>query len=349
MTLAEAGIKALKLANRYSSGGDILTGRRIADYQHKFNSLANDAQQELARIAKISDVHKFVLNEFPPAVTSSFETYNFEGGTDYVLAAASGINAVSFKVTTDTFTVEVFEETSTDVWTRLLILSDQGVYAPTQDERVEPDTDDGGFKEYKFGLAIASTSNTVKIVCSGDYAFSIKDYALWTIKPQPAAYEWHWDDTPGSFDNSSIPQFSEFLEYELPSDFMELNENMQITDRDRFIINQLRFDKANSMLYVPYDLKGEMRIFYYKKPTEIDEDTADTYEFELTNDIALSAIPYYMTGVMIAEDVGDMANFCMQRYAELIAQIKDTDVKQDNIKSVENTLWKRRSRCLENR
>ena len=327
MTLEEAGKKALKYANRYSAGGFILAGRRTADYNNKLNALANDAQQELARIAKISAEFKFTQNFINPVASSGFAIKQYGKNTtgDIILVSGTEILAYSFKADTDKFSVVIEEETSTDVWVPIAAVTSIEDFAGITE--VPAVVDDGGFKEYKYKVTPSVSSNGVRMRCTGSYPFNIKDYAL-------------WDEL--FYSDDVIPPYSKIIEYDLPNNFMELNETMQIGKNDRWLLNQVQFDKENNKIYIRRDLIGEFRIFYYRTPTEIDEDTLTSYVFELTNTLALSAIPYYIAGVMIAEDIGDMSNFCMQRYEILKEQIEATKTVQNNVKQVENSMWRRR-------
>lgn len=317
LTLYEAGQKALKIANRYSAGGYLLAGKRVQDYKNKRNTLANDAQQELARVSKIDGIHKITRNTVKPIASSSFNLRQHLN-TDMVICGGVGVRAYHLMVDGEA-TIYIEEETAPDVWSILALINVPGVVSD--------------FVKYKGIVTPSDDENAVRLRASGSYPYNLKNCALWVELFKNA---------------NTVPDYAPFVEYVLPEDFMGVNENIQVNDELRFALSKIDYSKVDLKIIIPYALVGELLIYYFKLPTTIDENTSDNYEFELTNTLALTAIPYYMAGVMIAEDIGDMSNFCMQRYSELIAQIERTESEQENITQVSNSMWKRRTACYGN-
>ena len=66
---------------------------------------------------------------------------------------------------------------------------------------------------------------------------------------------------------------------------------------------------------------GEMTVFYYKYPTQIDEDTDDDFEFELSTDV-LEIMPYGVAGDLLKSDVSSQyGQIYSARYQELKEQL----------------------------
>lgn len=66
---------------------------------------------------------------------------------------------------------------------------------------------------------------------------------------------------------------------------------------------------------------GTLEIEYYKYPTRIDDDTKDTYEFELSDDV-LEIMPYGVAADLLKSDVSNAyGNIYANRYNELKQQV----------------------------
>ncbi len=66
---------------------------------------------------------------------------------------------------------------------------------------------------------------------------------------------------------------------------------------------------------------GEMTVYYYKYPKQIDEETDDDYVFELSNDI-LEIMPYGVAGDLLKSDVSSQfGQIYSARYQELKQQL----------------------------
>lgn len=66
---------------------------------------------------------------------------------------------------------------------------------------------------------------------------------------------------------------------------------------------------------------GEAKVYYYKYPTQIDNDTPDSYKFELPIDL-LEILPYGVAGDLLKSDVSSQyGQIYSNRYRELIQQL----------------------------
>ena len=66
---------------------------------------------------------------------------------------------------------------------------------------------------------------------------------------------------------------------------------------------------------------GTARIYYYRYPKQIYQDTPDTYKFELSDDV-LEIMPYGVAGDLLKSDVSNQyGQIYAARYAELKSQL----------------------------
>lgn len=70
--------------------------------------------------------------------------------------------------------------------------------------------------------------------------------------------------------------------------------------------------------YILFSETGTAQIYYYRYPTQINQDTDDDYEFELSTDV-LEIMPYGVAGDILKSDVSETyGNMYYNRYRELI-------------------------------
>jgi hypothetical protein len=84
-------------------------------------------------------------------------------------------------------------------------------------------------------------------------------------------------------------------------------QSIELTDIDENIyqLNLIRgvdYDTVGNMINFNED--GKAKIYYYKYPEQITEDTEDDYTFELDRD-ALEIMPYGIAGLLLASDVSN--------------------------------------------
>ena len=72
---------------------------------------------------------------------------------------------------------------------------------------------------------------------------------------------------------------------------------------------------------VVFHEEGLAKIYYFKYPTAITEDTDDSYTFELDND-ALECMVYGVAGDLLKADISQAnGNIYMQRYEQLLSRL----------------------------
>lgn len=129
--------------------------------------------------------------------------------------------------------------------------------------------------------------------------------------------------------NSVINQIqNEICRYKKINAYTTINvkkdDTLQLTDISE------DFYQLNIIKDVDYEVVGDMiifnedgiaKIFYYKYPTQINNDTSDDYKFELTRD-ALEIMPYGIAGDLLKSDVSsNYGQIYSSRYKELLQNL----------------------------
>jgi hypothetical protein len=101
---------------------------------------------------------------------------------------------------------------------------------------------------------------------------------------------------------------------------VEKNETLDLATLDKFyqlnVIRGADFDSVEQ--FVTFLETGIADIYYYKYPTRIDENTEDTFEFELSDD-ALEILPYGVAADLLKSDVSNgYGQIYAQRYKEML-------------------------------
>lgn len=104
-----------------------------------------------------------------------------------------------------------------------------------------------------------------------------------------------------------------YTKYDLPADF---KEHRHINLDDEIFMN---YRIENGKLLVPKYIYGTLEHFYYKKPTEITNDTADSHSFEVAE---TSAIPFYMAAMSVTDEKPETADQLLSMYQMKIARLK---------------------------
>lgn len=85
------------------------------------------------------------------------------------------------------------------------------------------------------------------------------------------------------------------------------------------IIKGIDYDVINDL--VIFNEEGTAKVYYYKYPTQIKEDTPDTFTFELSTDV-LEIMPYGIAGDLLKSDVSsNYGAVYTARYREMIKEL----------------------------
>ena len=109
-------------------------------------------------------------------------------------------------------------------------------------------------------------------------------------------------------------------------------KSMEVTEGQIITLNSIDSNiyQLNVIKDVDYELIGDSvlfkedgtaRVYYYRYPKQITQDTPDTYKFELSDDV-LEIMPYGVAGDLLKSDVSNQyGQIYSQRYAELKSQL----------------------------
>jgi hypothetical protein len=107
-----------------------------------------------------------------------------------------------------------------------------------------------------------------------------------------------------------------FQKYELPQNFKILK---LLTLND---VNFYDFSIRNKKVWIPNVYNGQLELFYEKHPSEINNTTLDSYEFEIDQHTH-HLIPYYLGGMALAEEKDDVSSKLLNIYYQMLSNLED--------------------------
>lgn len=115
--------------------------------------------------------------------------------------------------------------------------------------------------------------------------------------------------------NADTPRVSEehlYYKYDLPTDFKDMRHML----RCDYPYHDFRIE--DRQIWVSKWLEPEYSLYYYRYPTVIDDTTPDDYEFEI-DPYAQTMIPYYLGGMVIADENSEISNKLLNIFYERLA------------------------------
>ena len=290
------------------------------DLQNLMFDLANDAQMDLCKVSKISYVMKVTQNP----VTNLLGSTGFDlvqhlplDGKTYT---AQGTK--SFHFATDRPCTLTFEQSTDNVtWVALNGFYDV-VGVNTAFSGTIAITGNTNFVTRKGLLTLTASTNYVRITPTSLYPFNSMNRALFT---DPYAT------------SAGVPDYEAYVPYNLPENYMEFDKMMRTYDTRQFMENAEFKGPHNKVIKINWYLTGQFDIYMWVYPTEINKDTALTYEFEVGTD-AQALIPYYVGGY--AADDQSMGIQLINQYYEFKKSIGTADDTQTGmIATVQQGAW----------
>ncbi|MDP4117664.1 MAG: hypothetical protein Q8873_00525 [Bacillota bacterium] len=309
MTLAQAKVKAIKLINQYSSSGEITpsTDGTQLDFTLRMNDLADDAQKEIARFVKMPAVYS--ITQWPDENLLGITAFDMERyePDKTVEKTATGAKAYYFEV--DRPGTVYIEEEISGVWTVLKTITVTGITK---------------FTGYKGNLTLTSAANSVRMRFTGSYPYTIRNRAFFKNNY--------------STDND-VPTYKPFIPYTLPDDFLEFNKIMQWYDQRQYeaFTGDYRFT-GKKTIEINWFQSGQFDIHYYKLPATIDENTVDSYEFEVDEN-AQNLIPYYMAANVCTDQMQNIKIYLKQQYDNKLANLSSSQTPYQEGEIINVTNW----------
>lgn len=239
-----------------------------ADITIKIQNFTNDAQFDVATAAKIPATYELTINPIMNELskdTSSIKKHI--PGQDFSIELA-GAKACYFEAS-GPGTVVIEEKVN--------------------DELVEIETivttASSGIKEYKRLISPTNENNIIRLRFTGDSLFDYRNYILY----------------PYSFGSEEeVQQHKPFLEYDLPSDFLQIDHVMVKRDSRQYVpFTDFRQRPDNKIAINRYIAPAEVLIHYWRMPKVLEftgvEATDNTLTFEVIEEAA-RIMPYFVAG-----------------------------------------------------
>jgi hypothetical protein len=326
MTLGEAIVTAIQHCNEYSNSGELIaaTDPNYQDLALRMKPLADTSQQEIAGVEKISGKVSISQNQIPNqlGLYAFDEVQHFPGAEASYTAAGSK----SFSIEVDGDCTIYFDEEISGVWTALSgtysldggaatafsgSIAITGLSAATLQE----------YKNYRGLLTIASALNQVRMKVIPTYPMKSMHRALFAYSFPTAV---------------KVPHYIAFIPYDLPVNCKEFNLMMRRFDQRQYEENKDYKLTPDNKIHLNWFLTGQFDIHYWKKPTKITKDTADSYEFEVSEK-AQAAIPWFMGGYAIYPTNRALGNRLIQQYYTLVSNLETP--KTNTSTEIQNSLW----------
>lgn len=305
MNLAESKQIMLDYILESVTNGALTATAKNNDYLLLHNRLADIAQKEISQVKHIHDRYLITQNSIPNQLGDS-ECFNIiqHLDTDDISSEAVGSKAYYFEV--DNLATIYIEEEIASVWTVLSTISNTAA---------------GEFTAYKGLITALSSANAIRIRFSGSYPYNIRNRALY-------AYTFS--------SNATVPNYTPYISYAMPSDFIELNKIIYRGDNEVYS-NYVDYYWEGKMLLLGYSVSGSFDVLYYKHPLTITASSLDTVEYEVDIE-AQQLIPLYVASKVVAEEKPTLSGLLFNEYRLKLSQLSDIDIHGDNTISI-NDGW----------
>lgn len=169
------------------------------------------------------------------------------------------------------------------------------------------------FTTYK---GVFDTAGKITIRFTGEYYYSMRNIAIYDAKFSGI---------------TTVPAYQKYLEYELPSDFYQMN---LVTYRGSKLED---YKRIGNKILIPSSYIGEVVVNYYKYPTKIDDETSDDFVLEL-NPEALTILPYYVASDVLKSDVSANYTAFEAKYNAKLEILNSTKSEETNNLSITQIL-----------
>lgn len=271
----------LRYLDEATKKGVAIPATKNADYVDKFNYFLNTAQIYVAQQIKIPDSFNITQNPIANMLGTddNFKIQQYLPGTTSSITA-TGAGSYYFEID--------------NIGTVIITKNDDVIVSISNTVEKE-------FTVYK-GNTGALATDIITITFSGSYPYNFRNTALF-------AY---------AFANSAaVPSYTPYVEYDMPSDFLELDNVINRTDPMIYKeYSGYKFEN-NKKIYFKYYDKGSFDINYFKYPIEILPDASDSTVLSVA-DNAITLVVLW-TGVISTTDNMSLSNWFRSTFNEQIA------------------------------
>jgi hypothetical protein len=281
MNLSLLDIKIIQLINQYSVNGSLVSALSNADYLLKTRNLIDACNKEIASKKKIPATKHISQNPIPNQIQGFQGQFMYQHLNKDITFTAVGSKAYYFECDKQaTVTIEV-----------------NGVTQATLNLTDTEFTPHSGF-------ITSQASDSVVIRFSGLYPYNIQNIALY-------AYAFATVE--------DIPQYRAYNIYPLPLDYMEM-QNVKIEQYPFSYVSLNDYFIQHPNILINSFISGNISINYFKYPTSITTETAETTELENTPD-AQELIPYYVAGHVYLEDNITIGTMLLNEYENKLSKL----------------------------
>jgi len=246
-----------KLVDEYA----VATASVDANISARVDDLINHAYYELAEKDKVS-----ALVEIPqfPIANMLGETFSYDTHTTTALTYTQASSYAYYFEVDNECSVDIKTGSNTTTMTTLSTLTITGIST---------------FTRYRGFMTGTTSSDYYQLSFYGDNVYTIKNVAFY----------------PYTFGNNtaSIPDFKPYMEYSLPSDYMDRKTVSYRYKSDYGTFTDYKIE--GSYLMIPRGYSAEFFFYYWKQVTGVATAT-DTFDIKDENALI---IPYYVAGMIM--------------------------------------------------
>lgn len=308
MNLGEVKNRALKLAAQYSNGGVTVSSGDNADYILRGNTFVDQAQKEVATMAKIHAKYSFSQNSIDPLNGKFYGFYlkQFLPGAD--LVDIQGANGQSFYTEIDRPCSIYIEESSNGLnWSSVssvswITESTTGTSNPIVVSGIS------SFTAYRGIITPSNATNLVRLKITGNYPANRRNTAIWSV---PFA-------SP-----SDVPIYNDRVEYTIPDTYwMEFNKIVHRTD-NQIYEQMVDFSSIGRKTFaVNYFYTGSFDVWYFKVPNDITDLTLDSTELEVYPGMPQECIAYYVAAHYLMDEQPSLGTLLLNEYQSKLSNLK---------------------------
>lgn len=287
-TKADVRAYFLNIIDEATKKGVALSESKNADYRVKFDTFLDAAQKYVANIIKIPDSFQKSQNPIPnmTGLMQGFDVVQVLPDEDKV-ETLTGCKSLYFEVDNlATITIKI-NDVLTDTITN---------------------TVKGSYTAYK-RLTGASSTDKVEVRYHADYPFNIRNTAYF-------AYAFAVED--------DIPTYAPYVSYDMPDDFLEFN-SVIIKSDPRVYASYVahKWENTKKVVLNYYDT-GSFDIHYFKLPTTIAVDAADSTVLEVDNK-AVELVALQCAVLATAADNTALSSWIRSLFIEKAGNIDDKE------------------------
>lgn len=266
------------LFDELSNKGVLISEEKTKDMELKAIEFLSMAQREIYDMGNYFKVFTHIQTPFENQLDENFDIKTFTG-TDFT---TEGVNAKAYYFEIDDDSTVTIQELIGETWTPLEVLTC---------------TSSDGFTPYRGSI---TTSRKVRLVFSGTTFYRYRNIAMWDILFKV------------------IPDYGEWIQVELPDDFMNIADIVEITEEDGYLRKGDYKLEGQRNMFVTNNFEGIIRMTYHPVPpkiTSLDDEI-------VVDDIHSDMMVYYAASKIAPSEQPSLTNYFEEKYQLLRVQLR---------------------------